>query len=196
MQIPKRMNTGTSKRMTSLRTVAETLSKSRSYCVTLASHCFQRYKSKTSLKPNTMLHKQSLCSKSYGVINIKLRMNQGSEKLKLLQRCFQTWRGLIKRGFQPHPSYFYLVVFGPCRTSAISSLASCSLSGLLAHRSLASVSLFFCSMDWASCQRCHAFIRWSKDPCRSQNSHHSPSCTCFLTFNNIGHFTSYGEKNT
>lgn len=62
-------------------------------------------------------------------------------------------------------SYFLRVDFGCRCTSAISSLASCSLSGLLAHSSLASVSLFFCSTAWASCQRCHAFIRWSNDPC-------------------------------
>lgn len=68
---------------------------------------------------------------------------------------------------QPHLTYFHCVGFGCCCTSAISSLASCSLSGLLAHSSLASVSLFFCSTAWASCQRCHAFIRWSNDPCRS-----------------------------
>lgn len=49
-------------------------------------------------------------------------------------------------------------------TSVISSLACCSLSGLLAHSSLASASLFFCRVFWASCHRCHARIRWSKQP--------------------------------
>uniref|UniRef100_A0A8C5U7P0 PX domain-containing protein n=1 Tax=Malurus cyaneus samueli TaxID=2593467 RepID=A0A8C5U7P0_9PASS len=54
----------------------------------------------------------------------------------------------------------------PSPTSEISSLACCSLSGLLAHSSLASISLFFCSMVWASCQRCQVFMRWSKAPWR------------------------------
>lgn len=49
-------------------------------------------------------------------------------------------------------------------TSLISSLACWSLSGLLAHSSLASASLFFCSVLWASCHRCHARMRWSKHP--------------------------------
>ncbi len=74
---------------------------------------------------------------------------------------------------QPPLSYFHSVDFGPWCTSAISSLACCSLSGLLAHSSLASVSLFFCSIAWASCQRCHAFIRWSNEPCRSQTNRRS-----------------------
>lgn len=61
--------------------------------------------------------------------------------------------------------YYISHMLAASHTSVISSLASCSLSGLLAHSSLASVSLFFCNVAWASCQRCHAFIRWSNEPC-------------------------------
>ena len=41
----------TSKRTTSLRTVAETLSKSLSYCVTLASHCEQEERKSSKCCP-------------------------------------------------------------------------------------------------------------------------------------------------
>lgn len=49
-------------------------------------------------------------------------------------------------------------------TSLISSLACCSLSGLLVNCSLASASRFFCSNIWLSCHFCHVFIRWSNTP--------------------------------
>lgn len=81
-----------------------------------------------------------------------------------------------------------------CRTSAISSLASCSLSGLFAHRSLASVSLFFCSMAWASCQRCHAFIRWSNELCRShQRLSFTSDSLLNLTSVILSHFHNFDQ---
>ena len=52
-----------------------------------------------------------------------------------------------------------------CLTSLISSLACCSLSGLLVNCSLASASRFLCRSNWLSCHFCHVFIRWSNTPC-------------------------------
>lgn len=57
------------------------------------------------------------------------------------------------------------------RTSLISSLACCSLSGLLVNCSLASASRFFCSNIWLSCHFCHVFIRWSNTPWANTHTH-------------------------
>ena len=56
-------------------------------------------------------------------------------------------------------------------TSLISSLACCSLSGLLANCSLASASRFFCRSSCVSCHFCHVFTRWSNTPCAHTITH-------------------------
>lgn len=56
-------------------------------------------------------------------------------------------------------------------TSLISSLACCSLSGLLVNCSLASASRFLCSSSWLSCHFCHVLMRWSNTPCAHTDTH-------------------------